>query len=94
MLRSYLSPRGAKIIGTLEVIQAVALIDGIHDKAEPTTPEKLGVVVGEPEWSGETQVDWDSQKTVTRNGSRVYVDADYQEWAFSDLIEDEVVNDA
>jgi hypothetical protein len=39
---------------------------------------------GEPNWEGGTDVDWDSQVTVTRNGERVWVDEDGDEYLDSE----------
>lgn len=68
----FTSPTGSEIIGTLETIPGVAAAEEFD-------------AAGKPEYSGSTEVDWDNQKTIERNGSLVYVDDDGAEWLFSDL---------
>jgi hypothetical protein len=56
------------IVGTLEIIQGVALID---------TAEYSSGVDGAPlviEYFGQTDIDWDGQKTVIENEERIFVD--------------------
>ena len=73
----FLSPNGLPIVGTLETLKA---------RAEATEYS----ATGEPEYSGETDVWWDEQKTVTKGNSLVYLDEDGYEWVFPDLVpEDE-----
>jgi hypothetical protein len=89
MLKNYRSPTGALIVGTLETLQGIALSEGLYDRDEPATDTACSVRKGEPEWAGETEVNWDSQVSVKRAGSLVYVDDDGDEWAFGDLVEED-----
>lgn len=59
------SPDGNKIIGTYETVFGTAKI---FDGAK--------IVKGkiEFEYTGDTNIDWNSQKTVKENGERVFVD--------------------
>jgi hypothetical protein len=71
-MAEYKSPNGAYIKGTLETLSGVALINGIDES-------------GEPEHCGETEIYWDEQKTVERDGKPVYVDTEGSEWTFDQL---------
>lgn len=51
----------APIVGVYERLFAIALIDGVDSH-------------GDPIYRGESDVDWDSQRPVLRNGRPVYVD--------------------
>ena len=53
--------------GTLEEVQGVALV-----MADPQT--------GKPLYAGETDIDWDSQQTVQREGKPVWVCASGHDW--------------
>lgn len=79
-------PNGERIIGTLERIPGVALID-----QETATIENGAVNI---DWAGGTSVDWDGQQTVSRVASRdpnakaerVFVDEDGGEHLESTLV--------
>lgn len=70
------APNGKEITGTLEVCQANANIS------------KFWRENGELkfEYSGETVMFWDEQKSVTRNGGFVFLDEDGGEWLESEII--------
>jgi hypothetical protein len=60
------APNGAKIVGTIDRITAVANIaEGTWTEDEPDC---------DFEYTGDTDVDWDSQETLTRNGRRLFLD--------------------
>jgi hypothetical protein len=69
----YVSPTGAAIIGTADFVYVLANIVGIGDD-------------GEPEYSGESDVDWDSQTTRTRGGKPLFEDENGQLWTFDQLV--------
>jgi len=69
----YVSPNGALIIGTAEMVAATAWITDI----EPLT--------GSPVYRGDTEVHWDSQQTRQQNGKIIYVCEDGDEWTFDQL---------
>lgn len=71
-MADYTAPNGLPIIGTLETMCGVALIDEIDE-------------TGEPVFSGETKIWWDEQKTVERDGKLVFVDEEGGEWIFDQL---------
>lgn len=78
------SPTGSRITGTLERIPGVARID--EDSFRANGKGQIDF-----DWSGETKIDWDGQKTVLRkmaNGTAqpVFVDEDGAEWLASQLI--------
>lgn len=79
----YLSPHGTEIVGTLETLRGVALISDINDN-------------GEPEYAGETDIDWNSQQSVLGpNRGYIYVCDNNMEWTFNQLrwvIEDDKGN--
>jgi hypothetical protein len=70
-LSTYLSPKGSPIVGTLEIIHGVANCT-IHSDGTRT-------------YDGGTDVDWDSQETVVRDGKVIFVDEDGEEWTFDQL---------
>ena len=78
--RVLMSPDGSKIVGTLERVPAVANIaaDSLKRNAE-------GEVVYV--YEGGTDLTWDEQETVTREGQTVFVDEDGTEWLEGELIE-------
>ena len=59
-------PNGIEIVGSKEVI--------------PGTAGILGWENGEPNYDGETEVDWDNQQTVRRDDELVYIDDHGNEW--------------
>jgi len=64
---------GLPIVGTLETIKAIAEIADFNDN-------------GEPNWLGETMIDWDSQQTDERDGSFVYVDDNANQYLRPELV--------
>lgn len=68
-----ISPTGAEIIGTAEVIEAVADIS----PGSFTRNEKGEL---EFEYAGYTNLHWNSQKTRRIHGERVFVDENSEEW--------------
>ncbi|MGO6727243.1 hypothetical protein ACCS45_03850 [Rhizobium ruizarguesonis] len=69
----FLSPNGHAIVGTAETILATARISDI----DPET--------GEPEYEGGTDVHWDTQETLARNGHILFVCEQGDEWTFDQL---------
>ena len=72
-MADFLSPTGSPIIGTLERLTGRAEISGIDPKT------------GEPEYAGDTELFWDSQETVERDGKAIFLDEDGEEWTFDQL---------
>ena len=71
------SPEGNPIIGTLEFVEGVALADiTVSDNGELNL-----------EYSGETEVDWDSQRTKTEEGERLFVCSRRKVWRESQVVE-------
>lgn len=70
-LKAY-APNGIEIIGTKELVPGMA---PIHDWKRRDENGKLDF-----EWSGGTEMDWDNQRTVERDGKLVFLDADDSEW--------------
>ena len=68
----YKSPTGSPIVGTLETIVGIGMIKGID-------------VDGTPDYVGETDIFWDDQITVVRDGKIIFVDDDGDEWTFDQL---------
>lgn len=75
-MAEFTSPTGSPIIGTLERLTARAEIIGI----DPST--------GVPEYAGGTEIFYDDQTTVKRDGKIVFLDADGEEWTFDQLVLD------
>lgn len=71
------SPTGSKIIGTYDTIQATALVYGFRSGPN-------GLL--EYEYAGETEVDWDSQETIMKDGERTFVDGEGNVWRESQLV--------
>lgn len=72
----YKSPTGSPIIGAAEVIRVTAIILGITDE-------------GEPVYSGESEVEWDTQAPIEDDGKIIFVDAEGVEWTFDELVKDD-----
>ena len=60
-MSQYKGPNGEHILGTLEALSAVAIISGVKED-------------GTIEYEGSTDIFWDDQKTVIKDGERVFVD--------------------
>jgi hypothetical protein len=73
MSKQYVSPTGAPIQGTLELLSGVCRVDGVNDDGTPSYLE-----------SG-TEIFWDDQQTAKKNGKLVYLDLNGAEWTFDQL---------
>jgi len=75
------APNGKKIIGTLEQLHGCAGINGaiIMTNGEIDDPIDL-------DYDGETDIYWNDQTTVRRNGERVFIDDDANEWLESEVV--------
>ncbi|GBO88730.1 hypothetical protein [Marinobacter salsuginis] len=65
-MKEFVSPQGNEIIGTLETVPGVALIDMDSASLEGDTLQF--------DYDGQTDIQWNEQKTVRRSGHRVFVD--------------------
>lgn len=76
------APNGAEIIGTSETISGTArfINSNITQNADGTY---------EFEWSGGTDIDWDSQTTDEDRGERLFVDDSGETWRESELVLEE-----
>lgn len=72
------SPSGVRITGTADRVLATAWIGGGWEKKDDGTFEF--------EYAGESELDWDSQQTITRKGKRVFVDENWNEWTEDQLV--------
>ena len=61
------APNGKLIVGTLESVYGVAQID------EESTLEDIC-------YDGYTDINWDSQESVIKDGGRTFIDEDGHEW--------------
>ena len=68
-----ISPAGTEIIGTLDTVQARAEII-------PGTFKRLADGSLDHEWEGSTEVFWDDQRTLKRDGKDIYLDDEGNEW--------------
>jgi hypothetical protein len=70
------SPEGVLITGTLEKVRGVAELSGV------------ALIDGkyEPEYCGNTDMDWDSQTSVLREGQVIYIDENGMEWLASECV--------
>lgn len=71
-MADYRAPNGSPIVGTAETVLATAWISGIDDE-------------GFPEYSGSSEIHWDTQETNTRGGKLLFVDDSGEEWTFDQL---------
>lgn len=71
-MREYVSPNGDQILGTLEKLTGRAEITGIEDD-------------GTPVYSGGTEIFYDDQVTVMRDGRMVFLCTEGDEWTFDQL---------
>lgn len=69
------APDGTTIKGTLERLQATALVREWVQNEDGT----LDIL----EWDGETEVFWDGQETVEKEGQIQVVDEEGHEWAIN-----------
>lgn len=78
MSKVLVSPTGVPITGTYETCPGLAAIANIA----------LGTRDGgrfEFDYAGDTEMFWDDQRTIRRNGERVFLDANGAEWLESQL---------
>lgn len=85
MSRPLMSPDGSRIKGTLERLTAVAVV-----APDTLVRDADGKVTYE--YSGGTEVNWDSQVTLTGRGPTkqpeiVFVDEDGTQWLANELVE-------
>lgn len=76
-MANYLSPTGSPITGTLERLSGRAEISSIDE------------ATGTPEYSGGTDIFWDEQRTVERDGKIIYLDEAGDQWTFDQLVPEE-----
>lgn len=72
-----ISPEGNAIIGTLEVVEGTA-------SAEVSLSRNGRLRI---EYCGETNVDWNSQRTKTDRGERLFVCSRHKIWRESQVLE-------
>jgi len=70
------SPEGNEIVGTLEIVEGTACA-----KVSLTRNRRLRV-----EYGGETDVDWNSQRTKTDQGERLFVCSQQRVWRESQVL--------
>lgn len=73
------SPKGTKIVGTCEIVEATA---GIADVlgVDPDHPDRYDI-----DWEGYTEIIWETQQTMVRDGQRVFVDEEGNTFRESEL---------
>ena len=77
MTGQFRTPTGKELTGTWELINCVARTMGVTRRPDGTF---------EPEYEGETDVDWDSQEPICDKGRRLWVDEDGRNWNEANLI--------
>lgn len=70
-----LSPKGVEIVGVLEEIRAVALVSGFNQRSDGGW---------DPDYDGESEVDWDSQRPKMENGAMMVVDEGGLVWSVAE----------
>lgn len=76
-----IAPNGQTISGTLELVQGTAEIDYFTKDDEGNFDHEYG---------GYTRMHWDSQVSILRKGSKVYIAEDHSEWLMSQLRFEEI----
>jgi len=76
-MKEFVSPQGNEIIGTLEHVPGVAVIDMDSASVEGDSLKF--------DYEGTTDINWDDQKTVYRGGQRVFVDECHNEFTEDQL---------
>lgn len=74
---NYVAPNGSQITGTAETVLCTARVNGI---------EPNGKGGFDPSYAGDTDVSWDTQETVVREGQRIFVDETGSEWPENKLV--------
>jgi hypothetical protein len=80
MAKTYLTPNGDEIMGTLERFVGRANIIGINED-------------GSPEYEGYTEVFWNDQVSFTRDVKTVFLDDHGGEWTFDQLVPQETTEE-
>lgn len=73
MIKEYTAPDGAKIIGTLQTVLAVARIEAI----ESTTGEAI--------YTGDADIKWETMRTIMKRQQPTFVDEHGRYWRLPDL---------
>jgi hypothetical protein len=81
-LKTYQSPNGSTITEILEQVHCGAAIESISDDGKTVV------------YSGGTDVFWDDQKPVVREGKLIFLDDNGDEWTFDQLTAVEETVDA
>lgn len=71
-MKPHLKGLSTHLRGTLETVTGVALVEGCD-------------VGGNLVYTGKTELWWEEEETVYRNGQRVWVDYDGNEWSDSQV---------
>lgn len=75
MSKWYLSPTGARIVGTAETVLVMYTIEGINDDGTPDYGD-----------AADSTVYWETAEQKTNaDGKPLYQDADGEEWTFDQL---------
>lgn len=70
------SPEGTLITATLETLEGVC---------ELTNPTRKPDGTFDFDYLGGTDIDWNAQKTAVRDGQRIFLDEDGEEWLEREL---------
>jgi hypothetical protein len=81
MKKAY-SPKGYPIRGTLETVKGVADLDDLQPEHLIRTPEGWADLP----YAGGTDIWWDEQHTIERDGKLVFVDTEGYEWTEDEII--------
>lgn len=71
------APTGVPIQGTIERLSGVAIVNGAERNEDGTL---------ELDYSGDTDIWWDEQKTARHNDERMFVDEDGTTWLESQVL--------
>lgn len=66
-MKMYVKGTDIEIVGSVENIQGIAGIDSFNED-------------GTPNYSGSTDIDWDSQVTVQQDDQDVFIGSDHEEY--------------
>ena len=75
------APDGKEIVGTLEQVFGIARITSVVQNEEDV----------EVIYDGQTDIDWNTQKSMTMFGERLYLDEDQRVWREDEIVFSQVV---
>lgn len=85
-IRSYATPTGVPIAGTLENLTGTAILNLEDGRVELSIDPKTGRLELQSDYEGTTDIHWDGQATAIEEGQMVFVDESGRHWRADQLI--------